>query len=278
MNVIPLILYVCRLRGVRLALRAASADRRARGDHAPRGGRPRAHLRHRHADDGGRARAVRQRDVGDFDVRLAAGARLPLHRDDDGRARRWARSSCRSLVALQAIPTFSPGVEDRAAVLQGPLFGVHVSSLLVRVRELRAGVRDRHHLRAALQGDQGEAPRAFFYARLPSLQVLDSMNQRAIVVGWIFLTIGLLSSARSGRRRRARLRAGRSARPGDGRCRIRRSSSRWSAGRCTRSRRSRRAASAGSGGGRRYLSAFGFAIVLLNFVPISYFLTKSHNF
>ena len=33
-------------------------------------------------------------------------------------------------------------------------------------------------------------------------------------------------------------------------------------------------------GGRRmaYLSAVGFAIVLLNFVPISYFLTTSHNF
>ncbi len=33
-------------------------------------------------------------------------------------------------------------------------------------------------------------------------------------------------------------------------------------------------------GGRRaaYLSAVGFAIVLLNFLPISYFLTKSHNF
>jgi len=33
-------------------------------------------------------------------------------------------------------------------------------------------------------------------------------------------------------------------------------------------------------GGRRsaYLSALGFAIVLLNFVPISYFLTTSHNF
>jgi len=33
-------------------------------------------------------------------------------------------------------------------------------------------------------------------------------------------------------------------------------------------------------GGRRaaYLSALGFAIVLLNFVPISYFLTNSHNF
>ena len=33
-------------------------------------------------------------------------------------------------------------------------------------------------------------------------------------------------------------------------------------------------------GGRRaaYLSAVGFAIVLLNFVPVSYFLTKSHDF
>src|SRR5437660_1609900 len=33
-------------------------------------------------------------------------------------------------------------------------------------------------------------------------------------------------------------------------------------------------------GGRRaaYLSTLGFVIVLLNFVPISYFLTKSHNF
>jgi hypothetical protein len=33
-------------------------------------------------------------------------------------------------------------------------------------------------------------------------------------------------------------------------------------------------------GGRRtaYLSALGFVIVLLNFVPISYFLTRSHDF
>src|SRR4029453_4107650 len=34
------------------------------------------------------------------------------------------------LVALQAIPAVRPGVEERAAVLQGPLFGVHVPSLL----------------------------------------------------------------------------------------------------------------------------------------------------
>src|SRR6185436_12440705 len=31
----------------------------------------------------------------------------------------------------------------------------------------------------------------FFYARLPSLQVLDVMNARAVTVGWVFLTIGL---------------------------------------------------------------------------------------
>src|SRR5215208_8013482 len=33
------------------------------------------------------------------------------------------------LVALQTIPALNPSVEVRAAVLQGPLFGVHVSSL-----------------------------------------------------------------------------------------------------------------------------------------------------
>ena len=31
------------------------------------------------------------------------------------------------LVSLQAIPALRPGVEDLAPVLQGPLFGVHVS-------------------------------------------------------------------------------------------------------------------------------------------------------
>src|SRR5919108_3839059 len=34
------------------------------------------------------------------------------------------------LALLQAIPALRPGVEDRAPVLQGPLFGLHVWSLL----------------------------------------------------------------------------------------------------------------------------------------------------
>ena len=103
------------------------------------------------------------------------------------------------------------------------------------------------------------------------------MNQRAIV--------GRLGLPDDRRRRRRRL-----GRPGAGatraatracrrcRCRIRRSSSRWCAGRCTRSR-SFAARRLGWGGRRAaYLSALGFAIVLLNFVPVSYFLTNSHNF
>src|SRR5437660_2249968 len=34
------------------------------------------------------------------------------------------------LIGLATIPAFRPGLEDRAQVLRGPLFGLHVSSLL----------------------------------------------------------------------------------------------------------------------------------------------------
>src|SRR6476469_1800645 len=95
------------------------------------------------------------------------------------------------LVALQAIPAVRPGIEDRAAVLQGPLFGVHVSSLLFAYASFALAcvigityVLLFKEIKAKHLG--------FFYARLPSLQVLDYMNQRAIVIGWLFLTIGLI--------------------------------------------------------------------------------------
>ena len=95
------------------------------------------------------------------------------------------------LIGLQILPVLQPGVEDRAPVLQGPLFGLHVLSLLsayasfalacvigvtyvLLFKEIKA-----KHL-------------GFFYARLPSLQVLDTMNQRTIVFGWICLTIGIV--------------------------------------------------------------------------------------
>ena len=211
-------------------------------------------------------------DVGHLDVRLAAGPRLPLHGDDDRRAR-----DGRVHPAAAGRAAGHSGVQARASrsaptVLQGPLFGLHVSSLLFAYASFALAcvigityVLLFKEIKAKHLG--------FFYARLPSLQVLDSMNQRAIVDRLDLSDRRAWSSAPSGRRRCAATRpAIRGCRPC--RCRTRRSSSRSSAGRSTRSSCSRRAASAGAGGGRRICRRSGFAIVLLNFVPISYFLTN----
>src|SRR5476649_1462996 len=179
------------------------------------------------------------------------------------------------LVALQAIPAFHPSVEDRAAVLQGPLFGVHVSSLLFAYASFALAcvigityVLLFKEIKAKHLG--------FFYARLPSLQVLDRMNQRAIAIGWIFLTIGIVvgaiwtAQARGGYGSDPRVQA---MSLGDPTifvalvCWAVYSFELFGARRI-------------GWGGRRaaYLSAIGFAIVLLNFVPISYLFTSSHNF
>jgi len=180
------------------------------------------------------------------------------------------------LVLLQTIPAFRPGVEDRAAVLQGPLFGIHVSSLLFAYASFALAcvigityVLLFKEIKAKHLG--------FFYARLPSLQVLDRMNQRAIAIGWIFLTIGIIVGAVWA----AQAQGGYGA--GDPRvqamslqdpkifvalvCWVVYSFELFAARRI-------------GWGGRRaaYLSVLGFAIVLLNFVPISYFLTTSHDF
>jgi ABC-type transport system involved in cytochrome c biogenesis permease subunit len=180
------------------------------------------------------------------------------------------------LVALQAIPAFRPSIESRAAVLQGPLFGIHVSSLLFAYASFALAcvigityVLLFKEIKAKHLG--------FFYARLPSLQVLDRMNQRAIVIGWIFLTVGIVVGGIWA----AQAQGGYGA--ADPRvqqmhlldpkifvalvCWVVYSFELFAARRI-------------GWGGRRaaYLSALGFAIVLLNFVPIGYFLTKSHNF
>ena len=154
------------------------------------------------------------------------------------------------LVALQAIPALNPSVEVRSAVLQGPLFGIHVSSLLFAYASFALAcvigityVLLFKEIKAKHLG--------FFYARLPSLQVLDRMNQRAIVDRLD------LPDGRHGRRRRLGGAGAGATRPPAiracrrCRCRIRRSSSRWSAGRCIRSSCSRRGASAGAGAARR---------------------------
>ncbi|HUC78309.1 MAG TPA: cytochrome c biogenesis protein CcsA [Vicinamibacterales bacterium] len=179
------------------------------------------------------------------------------------------------LIALQSIPALRPGVEDRAAVLQGPLFGVHVSSLLFAYASFALacviGV-----TYVLLFKEIKAKHLGFFYARLPSLQVLDRMNQVAVVVGWIFLTIGIAA----GTLWAAQARGGYGLDP-----RVQRMSLQdpkifvalicW----VVYSFELFAARRIGWGGRRAaYLSALGFAIVLLNFVPISYFSTNSHSF
>jgi ABC-type uncharacterized transport system permease subunit len=179
------------------------------------------------------------------------------------------------LAALQAIPAFRPGLEERAAVLQGPLFGLHVSSLLFAYASFALACMI--GITYVLLFKEIKAKHlGFFYARLPSLQVLDSMNQRAIVFGWVFLTIGILVGAVW--TWQARVYA-------SGDPRVQNMSLQdpkifvalvcWA----VYSFELFAARRIGWGGRRAaYLSALGFAIVLLNFVPISYFLTRSHDF
>ncbi|MGE0448261.1 MAG: inner membrane protein YpjD [Vicinamibacterales bacterium] len=175
-------------------------------------------------------------------------------------------------VALQLIPALDPGVEARAEVLQGPLFGIHVSSLMFAYASFALAcvigityVLLFKEIKAKHLG--------VFYARLPSLQVLDSMNQRAIAVGWACLTIGLVSGAIWAGQVHMPEPAGQTMSLQDPKifvaviCWAVYSFEVFAARRI-------------GWGGRRtaYLSALGFAIVLLNFLPISYFLPNSHNF
>jgi len=178
------------------------------------------------------------------------------------------------MAILQIIPAVTNSVAERPAVLDSPWFAIHVSALLsayasfalacvvgityvLLFKELKA-----KHL-------------GFFYARLPSLQVLDVMNSRAVAVGWLFLTLGLVVGAVWLVQ----------IQPGSADPRVQamslldpkifvvllcwvvysfalyaRRSIGWSG---------RRAA---------LLSAIGFTILLLNFVPLGYFVTQSHNF
>jgi ABC-type uncharacterized transport system permease subunit len=181
------------------------------------------------------------------------------------------------LVALQAIPALRAADVVRASVLRGPLFGIHVSSLLLAYASFALAcvigityVLLFKEIKAKHLG--------FFYARIPSLQVLDKMNQRAIVFGWIFLTVGILAGAAFAFQTRAlpgsadvpQVQAMSLADP-----KIMAALICWA----VYSFELFAARRIGWGGRRAaYLSAVGFAIVLLNFVPISYFFTKSHNF
>jgi ABC-type transport system involved in cytochrome c biogenesis permease subunit len=180
------------------------------------------------------------------------------------------------LVACQLIPALRPVSEARSPVLRGPLFGVHVSSLLFAYASFALacviGV-----TYVLLFKEIKAKHLGFFYARLPSLQVLDRMNQGAIIIGWIFLTVGIVVGAVWAAQAQQIYGAAeprmQSMRVGDPKIFVALVTWMIYSFELFAARRI-------GWGGRRaaYLSALGFAIVLLNFVPISYFFTSSHNF
>src|SRR5215467_7110224 len=95
------------------------------------------------------------------------------------------------LIALQAIPALKWDPEVHSSVLRGWLFGMHVSSLLFAYASF--ALASVIGITYVLLFKEIKAKHlGVFYARLPSLQVLDRMNQRAVMVGWIFLTIGVV--------------------------------------------------------------------------------------
>jgi ABC-type transport system involved in cytochrome c biogenesis permease subunit len=177
------------------------------------------------------------------------------------------------LAALAVLPALHTQIDDRPALLRSPLFTVHVLSMLLAYASFALAfvlgityVLLFKEIKAKHLG--------FFYARLPSLQTLDVMNARAIVVGWVFLTCGLVVggiwATQIGGSPDPRAQAMSIADP-----KILVALVSW--GTYSFALFARRAIG-WSGRRAAWLSAIAFVIVLLNFVPVGYFLTRSHNF
>jgi len=179
------------------------------------------------------------------------------------------------IVGLQLIPVMYPGVERADPVLDSPWFWVHVSSLLFAYASFAlAGVLGVTYM---LQFKEIKKKHlGYFYTRLPSLQILDVMNSRAVTVGWIFLTFGVIvgavwtSQARGIAPNDPNLQAMSLDDP-----KIFVALLTWAVysfavvARRMLGWTGRRAA---------WLSSLGFAFAMLNFLAINYFVTTSHTF
>ena len=180
------------------------------------------------------------------------------------------------IVALQAVPAArGPAIEPHSPVLSHPLFWTHVSALLGAYASF--GLAAVIGITYVLQFKEIKAKHlVFFFTRLPSLQALDVMNSRTVLIGWGLMTVGLVAGA-------LWITEATTIAPSDPRVQAMSLSDpkifvaimTWAVyafqlvARRTIGWRGRKAA---------YLSALGFVIVLLNFVLVSYFLTDSHNF
>lgn len=180
------------------------------------------------------------------------------------------------IAGLMIIPVVYPGTETMDPVLDSPWFWVHVSSVLFAYASFAlASVLG---LTYVLQFKEIKKKHlGYFYTRLPSLQVLDGMNARAVTVGWLFLTVGVVvgvfwaAQARTVAPDNTNLQAMSSLQDP----KVFLTLVTWAVysfavfARRTMGWNGRRAA---------WLSAVGFAIVVFNLVPISYFVETSHTF
>jgi ABC-type transport system involved in cytochrome c biogenesis permease subunit len=166
-------------------------------------------------------------------------------------------------------------MEYQNPVLDSAWFFIHVSSLLFAYASFAlAGVLGLTYM---LQFKEIKKKHlGYFYERLPSLQILDVMNSRAVAFGWLFLTIGVIVGVVWTAQARA-------AAPDDPNLRLMALNDpkifiaflSW----CVYSFAVvARRAMGWTGRRAAWLSALGFAIVLLNFLPVSYFVTTSHTF
>ena len=179
------------------------------------------------------------------------------------------------IIGLQLIPVLHPGVERADPVLDSPWFWVHVSSLLFAYASFAlAGVLGVTYM---LQFKEIKKKHlGYFYTRLPSLQILDIMNSRAVTVGWLFLTFGVIVGA-------VWTAQARTIAPDDPNLRAMSIDDpkifvallTWLVysfavfARRTFGWTGRRAA---------WLSSLGFAFAMVNFLAINYFVTTSHTF
>ena len=160
-------------------------------------------------------------------------------------------------------------------VLDSPWFWVHVTSLLFAYATFALAAM--LGLTYVLQFKEIKKKHlGYFYTRLPSLHVLDAMNSRAVVVGWLFLTIGVIvgvvwtAQARALSPGSPNLQAMSLDDP-----KIFVAILTWAVysfavfARRTLGWTGRRAAR---------LSALGFTFVMLNLLAINYFVTTSHTF
>jgi ABC-type transport system involved in cytochrome c biogenesis permease subunit len=177
------------------------------------------------------------------------------------------------LVVLDVIPALDPTINPRPPVLQSPLFTVHVMAMLFAYASFALACA--LGVTYVLLFKEIKAKQlGFFYTRLPPLQSLDVMNGRAITVGWIFLTIGVAvggiwaTQVQSSPDPRAQAMS-----VADPKILVALLS--W--GVYSFALLARRMIG-WSGRRAAYLSALAFVLVLLNFVPVGYFFTKSHNF